>query len=43
MFMNVMRSSEEAMEKINGSARAQYKLDGERIQIHKGKGKVELF
>ena len=31
------------MEKIGGSAAAEYKLDGERIQIHKGKGKVELF
>jgi DNA ligase 1 len=38
-----VRSSEEAMEKINGRAAAEYKLDGERIQIHKGKAKVELF
>jgi DNA ligase 1 len=38
-----VRSSEEAMEKINGRAAAEYKLDGERIQIHKAKGKVELF
>jgi DNA ligase 1 len=38
-----VRSSEEAMERINGRAAAEYKLDGERIQIHKGKGKVELF
>ena len=38
-----VRSSGEAMEKMNGKAAAEYKLDGERIQIHKGKGKVELF
>jgi DNA ligase 1 len=36
-------TSGEAMEKMNGKAAAEYKLDGERIQIHKGKGKVELF
>ena len=38
-----VRNSGEAMEKMNGKAAAEYKLDGERIQIHKGKGKVELF
>jgi DNA ligase-1 len=43
MLSERVRSSEEAMEKISGSAAAEYKLDGERIQIHKGKGKVELF
>jgi DNA ligase-1 len=43
MLSERVRSSEEAMEKINGRAAAEYKLDGERIQIHKGKGKVELF
>src|ERR671919_1274655 len=36
-------TSGEAMEKMDGKAAAEYKLDGERIQIHKGKGKVELF
>jgi DNA ligase 1 len=43
MLSERVRSSEEAMEKIDGGAAAEYKLDGERIQIHKGKGKVELF
>ncbi len=38
-----VRNSTEAMEKMNGIAAAEYKLDGERIQIHKGKEKVELF
>jgi DNA ligase-1 len=38
-----VRNSTEAMERMNGVAAAEYKLDGERIQIHKGKGKVELF
>ena len=38
-----VRTTGEAMEKMNGKAAAEYKLDGERIQIHKGKGKVELF
>jgi DNA ligase-1 len=36
-------SSQEAIEKMNGIAAAEYKLDGERIQVHKGKQKVELF
>jgi DNA ligase 1 len=43
MLSERVRSSEEAMEKFDGGAAAEYKLDGERIQIHKGKGKVELF
>jgi DNA ligase 1 len=38
-----VRSSEGAIEKMNGIAAAEYKLDGERIQVHIGKGKIELF
>ena len=34
---------EEALARMNGIAAAEYKLDGERIQIHKGKERVELF
>jgi DNA ligase 1 len=34
---------EEALERMNGIAAAEYKLDGERIQIHKGKERIELF
>ncbi|MFL6433810.1 MAG: ATP-dependent DNA ligase, partial [Nitrososphaeraceae archaeon] len=36
-------TAEEALERMNGIAAAEYKLDGERIQIHKGKERVELF
>ena len=43
MLAERVRSSTECIEKMNGIAAAEYKLDGERIQVHKGKGKVELF
>jgi DNA ligase 1 len=33
----------EALERMSGTAAAEYKLDGERIQIHKGKERIELF
>ncbi|HKU83466.1 MAG TPA: ATP-dependent DNA ligase [Candidatus Nitrosocosmicus sp.] len=33
----------EALEKINGDALAEFKIDGERIQIHKKGKKIELF
>src|ERR671938_892683 len=36
-------TAEEALERMNGIAAAEYKLDGERIQIHKGKDRIELF
>ncbi|MFL6425370.1 MAG: ATP-dependent DNA ligase, partial [Nitrososphaeraceae archaeon] len=36
-------TAEEALERMNEIAAAEYKLDGERIQIHKGKERVELF
>ena len=33
----------EALERMTGIAAAEYKLDGERIQIHKGMERIELF
>jgi DNA ligase-1 len=33
----------EALKKLEGSGLAEYKIDGERIQIHKQNGKIELF
>jgi DNA ligase 1 len=33
----------EALERMAGIAAAEYKLDGERIQLHKGKERIELF
>jgi DNA ligase-1 len=44
MLAERVRSAEEAMERMkHRPAAAEYKLDGERIQVHKGKEKVELF
>jgi DNA ligase-1 len=44
MLAERVRSAEEVMERMKGqSLAAEYKLDGERIQVHKGKEKVELF
>ena len=43
MLAERVRTAEEALERMDGRAAVEYKLDGERIQIHKGKGKVELF
>ncbi len=44
MLAERVRSAEEAMERMKQeAAAAEYKLDGERIQIHKGREKVELF
>lgn len=36
-------SAQEALERMGESAGVEYKLDGERVQIHKGKDSVELF
>lgn len=33
----------EAMERMEGKAAVEYKLDGERVQIHKANDRVELF
>jgi DNA ligase 1 len=45
MLAERVRTAQEALERMGGMAAAEYKLDGERVQIHKGKGKckVELF
>jgi DNA ligase 1 len=43
MLAERVRTAEEALERMDGRAAVEYKLDGERIQVHKGKGKVELF
>jgi len=46
MLAERVRTAQEALERTGGiSAAAEYKLDGERVQIHKGKEryKVELF
>jgi DNA ligase 1 len=36
-------NAKEALERMEGRAAVEYKLDGERVQIHKGKDSVELF
>lgn len=43
MLAERVRTAEEALERMDGKAAVEYKLDGERIQVHKGKGRVELF
>jgi len=36
-------TTEDAMTRMEGKAGIEYKLDGERVQVHKGKDRVELF
>ncbi|HKZ60856.1 MAG TPA: ATP-dependent DNA ligase [Nitrososphaera sp.] len=43
MLAERIRTAEEALERMGGKAAVEYKLDGERVQVHKGKDKVELF
>ena len=43
MLAERVRSSEEALERLHGKAGAEYKLDGERIQIHKRNENVNIF
>lgn len=43
MLAERVTTAEEALERMDGRAAVEYKLDGERVQIHKGKDKVELF
>jgi DNA ligase 1 len=43
MLAERIRTAEEALERMEGKAAVEYKLDGERVQVHKGKDRVELF
>lgn len=43
MLAERVKSGAEAVEKMGGAFSAEYKLDGERVQIHLGGGTVELF
>jgi len=43
MLAERVSTAEEALERMDGRASVEYKLDGERVQIHKGKDHVELF
>ena len=43
MLADRVRSQEEAVGRLGGEFAAEYKLDGERVQIHLGGGRVELF
>ena len=43
MLADRVKSEEEATNKISGEFAAEYKLDGERAQIHKQKNKIILF
>jgi DNA ligase-1 len=36
-------TAEDAVARMEGKAAVEYKLDGERVQVHKGKDRVELF
>jgi len=43
MLAERVSSAEEAIERMEGKTGVEYKLDGERVQVHKDKDKVELF
>ncbi|RNJ75596.1 MAG: ATP-dependent DNA ligase [Nitrosopumilus sp. B06] len=43
MLADRVKSQEEAIEKFGGKFAAEHKLDGERVQIHTGEGRVALF
>lgn len=43
MLAERISTAEEAIERMEGRAAVEYKLDGERVQVHKGKNRVELF
>jgi DNA ligase-1 len=43
MLAERVSTAEEAMERMRGYAAVEYKLDGERVQIHKNEENVELF
>jgi DNA ligase-1 len=43
MLAERVSTAEEAMDRMSGYAAVEYKLDGERVQIHKSEERVELF
>lgn len=43
MLAERITTAEEALERMEGKVAVEYKLDGERVQLHKGRDKVELF
>jgi DNA ligase 1 len=43
MLAERTRTPEEALERMGGKAAVEYKLDGERVQVHKDHDKIELF
>jgi DNA ligase-1 len=43
MLAERVRTAEEILEKMNGRAAAEYKIDGERVQIHISSNKTEIF
>jgi DNA ligase-1 len=43
MLAERVTTAEEALDRMEGKAGVEYKLDGERVQVHKGKNGVELF
>jgi DNA ligase-1 len=43
MLAERIQTAEEALERMGKRAAVEYKLDGERVQVHKSKDRVELF
>jgi len=43
MLAERIRTSEEALERMRSNVAVEYKLDGERVQVHKGKDRIEFF
>ena len=43
MLAERIGTAQEALERMQGKAAVEYKLDGERVQVHRGKNSVELY
>jgi DNA ligase 1 len=43
MLAERVRTAEDILDKMNGVAAAEFKIDGERVQIHRGSDKTEIF